>query len=421
MSVNMPPNLSTDMQAQIARAINSNPDVAAARQVKPGPIATEEDSVQRTSNKRAKVRREDPPAKVESDIAQRRAAADKAFEAAAAKFIDQEVEAEDDRADDILRNSRVDKRGALLDDDEEDSDTEEVQVRDSSGKFTGKKTRVIREDVDDDDVEEQSDDGEEESDSDSSDKRMSHEKALRILRLDGFKSKALEKLSPEEVVELASHRASVRSDVDAKLSELAELKKAATTKNEQAPSAQQQKPATGAQTSKFNYADVATLMKNSFDDQTVKGLEAPLTHIVKHLEKQLSEKAEAFAPVMHMVMQMRIENSRAKLERKHPQLADDAVFDRVMNKAGKLDATAYNGDVEAMLSDAASIVLSSKAYSGKTSDAARVARVRAQPTVTSRRNVGSEHRSRHDAFGDAVVAMEQGETDLAKQIVRNSR
>lgn len=410
-------DLPASIQSQITSAMSADPDIAAAKSVSPGLV----------SEPKQKQKKASAPAPVvddSRDTVSRQREAEERFDKIAREAISRADTEESDRTGDLYDQPRQ-KRGAMM----REEESEDVQVRDANGKFTNKKTKqIVTEKVEAPETDEPAESVESEDDSPV----MSHEKALAILRLDGFKSKALEKLSEEEVVELASHRQKVRSGVDQMASELARLKKGSSQAAEtekpqqiqsQAPTAKQQ-PATSAETntddSGFDYKKVSTRLRELYDEKVVAGLEEPISGVAKWTRDYVAQRERQLEPLFNMVAQLQMNYSRQRLERQYPQLQSDEFFSEVLEKVQKMDRTAYGYDIDAILSDATALVVGTKAKN-RTGEAARSARGRAQPTASSRRSTNGDAMSRHDAFGAAAAAFEDGDDDLARDIVRNSR
>jgi len=382
-------DLPSDIRNQVEQRMAADPEIAAAKSVAAGIVPG-------SMKKKAAA-----PTQTDTDIERERKTNEDAFLKIANEKV-AEADKETERLRDAYPKERTPKRGALLD------EPEETEVkRDATGKFVA--------------AEEEEEPEVAESDSDEDDEtparkgKLTHEKALALLRLDGFKSKALEKLSPEDAIELASHREKVRSGVDKMVSELAELKKAAVPASKESPTAS---PATGA--SNFDVKAATKRFRETYGDKEAETVEEPMAILASHIESRIEAEKKAFAPVIPMIGELQRELTRSRLERVSPELADDAVWERVVRKAAKMYPNAVVGsDLVDSLTDATSVVVA-KLRAGKVSDAEREERQKGQPHTGSRR-APPVPLSRHDAFGALAEAIEDGNTEEVERIRRSMK
>ncbi len=403
--------MSKSIDTQVQAALDADPDIAAARAVSPGIVKGAPNGRRATApvggSGRGGVGKQTPVAVSATDQeieAERHAAADR-FTDHARKALERE-EAEGVK-DDQLKSPKTPKRGALLGDDDDPDEQGEEQIRDSDGKFTGKRRTK---------VEDEGDEGGEEG-APAEDDGMTHDKALAILRLEKFTSKALAKLSPEDAIQLARERAPVRAGVEAMAAENARLKKGgspAVTEGDKGTPAQQQ-PATGTGTT-FDFKKVTTRLRELYDEDVVSGLEEPISALAKWTEEFVASKEKQLEPLLATVGRMEIELARLRLGRVYPQLVeDDSFFNEVIEQAKKSNGAAYENNLHGLLEDAHNVVLAAKSK-GKATPAARAARGRAQPTTSTRRSVSDTPISRHDAFGQIAALLEDGHRAEAQEL-----
>lgn len=405
---------------QVMDVMDADPDIAAARSVSPGIVKDAPTGKRSTGPAGARGKgkeRAAPPSVVDQEIERERHAAADRFTEIARKQI--EKEDANELREEQLKPAPVRKRGAMLDEDDEvgaeGEELETEQVRDGSGKFTGKTRTKIKEQQADADEGEEADAGEEQPED-----GMTHEKALAILRLEKFTSKALAKMSPEDAIQLARERAPLRADVDAKLAELARFKKgvpAADAKSDDKGTPKQQQPATGEGTTSFDWKKVSTRLSELYDEDVVRGLEEPITGIAKWTESLIAAKVAELEPLFNTVARLEVQLARHQLGRVYPRLVEDeSFFGDVMEQARKSDREAYGNDLHALLEDAHNVVLARESK-GKPAPAAREARRKAQPTTSTRRAASFDKPvSRHDAFGQIAVLFEEGRGEEAREL-----
>lgn len=415
--------LPSDIAAQIESRLQSDPSVIPA-QVRPGVVpGTEPRKKGKDKGGKIQVAKESPKVPDPTDVAlaREREEREAAFLKVAEGKID-EVERVSDQLSREIGPQRTPRRGLLLDEPEDGEEEEEKPERGQDGKF---KAREDVEESEEDAGEAAEDAPEADEDDDDAEpaaqtgkpSKMTHEKALALLRLDGFKSKALEKLSPEEAIELATHRASVRSGVEKMASELAALKKGgnAATKTAGAPDNATATPATSV--SDFDVKQVTKRFRETYGEKEAETVEEPISALAAYMQKKIDEKAQSFEPIVQAVQSLQVQLIRNRLERVSPELGDDAVWGRVMKQAAKCDPTAYGGDIAAIIQDAQAVVMA-RLKKGAPSDAHRAARLRGQPATSSRRETPLPM-SRHDAFGALAVAIEEGNTEEVERIRRS--
>ena len=418
-------SMPADIQAQVEAKLAGDASIRPAA-VKPGIVPGTEPKKSKPSSVRSESTMPAPvekPGAPGSTMASAQAQDDAFLMVARDKIAAADKQADEFSAD--LTVKKQPRRGLLLDQPEE-TDEERLE-RDEKGRFkpAAPATQAEAEDEDDDEAAVQAPVADDDDDDEvveqpivaAKPEKLTHEKALALLRLDGFKSKALEKLSPEEVMELASHRAKVRSGVEQMASELAAVKKGgnAATKTSPATESGTASPATTA--SSFDVKKVTTRFRETYGDEEALSVEEPLAALAGHFDETLKREKQSLQPLFNMIGEMRVELVRNKLERVSPELADDAVWGPVMRKAQKLNPEAYGGDVSAVLQDASQLVLT-KIRNGVSSDANRSARMRGQPATGSRREAPVPM-SKHDAFGALAVAIENGDTEEVDRIRRS--
>lgn len=389
--------LSGDIQQQIAQKLAADPSILPAA-VKPGIVPGSE----------TKKKKRDA---VDLDIDADRKTREDAFEKVAKQRIE-EADKQSGALSSDLQKRKMPRRGLLLDEPEE-------KERDVSGKFVAAEAEAEPAEV----AEEDSSESEEVDSSESEDEpeeetpsgKMTHEKALALLRLDGFKSKALEKLSPEDAIELASHRSKVRTGVEQMASELATLKKAAA-KTSTATESATASPATSA-SSNFDVKNATKRFRETYGEKEAETLEETASALSRYADERIASAKAEVAPLADAVMRLQVDFARNRLERVTPELADDAVWSRVLRQADKADREAYGGDISALLQDSVSVVMG-KVKKSTVTEADRAARKRGQPATGSRREPQGPM-SRHDAFGAMAVAIEDGDTEEVERLKRS--
>jgi hypothetical protein len=382
--------LSGDIQAQINAKLAGDPDIVPAA-VKPGIVPGSE--VRRKPAKRQ-------PDAVDLDLDAERKQNESRFE----KVAKERIEEADSLSAKLVdsKPAKTPRRGLLMDEPE----------RDESGKFVAAEPEVEEAETPAAEAETETEDVEE---TEQPSGKMTHDKALALLRLDGFKSKALEKLTPEDAIELASHRAKVRTGVEQMASELATLKKAAA-KTPNATESATASPATSA-SSNFDVKNATKRFRETYGEKEAETLEETASALSRYADDRIEAAKASVAPLADAVLRLQVDFARNRLERVAPELADDALWGRVLRQADKADREAYGGDISAMLQDAVAVVMG-KTKKSVVSEADRAARKRGQPATGSRRETPVPM-SRHDAFGALAVAIENGDQEEVDRIRRS--
>lgn len=410
--------LSPDVQAQVNARLKTIVEAGAAQAVAPGVVKDKSVVKDKQAERRRIAEETNPRARLATDDGARQVIRrergsemreDKGKGDAFVEAATKAIEDDDKRSVDTTPRGRSYRRGAMINDKPE---KEEPEVETEAPQSDGAPREI--DEAEQAEVPEITEHGE----PGAPKGEMDREKAFRILRLDGFKTAALEKLSDDEAIELATHRSSVRSGVEEKLRKLAEYEKKATSvpATDKAPDAGTATPATTSRT--FDIKAATTKFRAEYGDElTAMTLEEPLNALLKHVEDLITEKANALEPITRMQMEMQVRHSRDRLVRAYPELEKDEVFKRVRARAQKLDFVAYDGDIDAMLSDAARFELGG---SEKTAvrEAARDARRRAQPPTAARRAETTKNLSRHDLMGLIAEATEDGDQDEVQRLRR---
>jgi hypothetical protein len=272
------------------------------------------------------------------------------------------------------------------------------------------------------------DEASDEAEPEAEDEHLSLDKARKLLRLDGWKTSALDKLSDEEAIELASHRLKVRRGVDAMAAELAGLKKTGTTakpieQNPTSPEGQQVTPATSSPTG-FDSKKAATKFLELYSQGDADALADGLDHTARwsqgYADKAVKTAVDAlkaeFQPYLQALGSLQLNAARTRLAGVYPELADENRFAKVLEKARKFDKTAYE-NVDDLLSDAAAAVLGPKARKMAQQAAARSARSRGQMS-TSTRQMRSSPMTADDRFVAVAEAALHGDLDEAAERAR---
>lgn len=238
-----------------------------------------------------------------------------------------EEEAETDSDPPLKKNTSKSKPRQDDDEDEVDEDDEKSLDDDEDGD---------EEDEDDEDEIEVDDDD------DSSTK---YERALRLLKLKHFTADDLKSLSKKRVIEIAERLRQDEATITKKLEAKAANDKAGD-KAAGRPDAEDRTPAA----SKGLRAH-ATRLASVFDDEaagaiieTLEGaageFESTLTEMREQFQKQVAELAEANTA-------LRLDNFRARLQRRHPDLSEDLDDERNWRRmVKKMSALKGSGDYE---------------------------------------------------------------------------
>lgn len=210
-----------------------------------------------------------------------------------------------------------------------------------------------------------------------------YEKAVAILRLDGWKSKALSKLSQADVLELASSRQKIRAGVQGLVDELATLKKGQAVAGQEKPrEAATAQPATGA--TSFDVKKATTRIREEWDDKTADAIGEAISSVVTWAQGFVAEKEAAIQPLIAEVGRLQMNDARSRLAEVFPQVRKNENWERVRKQALKLNPTAFDNDVHAMLLDAAEAKFGRVKSTGVPKERVLAARARAQADVSSR-------------------------------------
>jgi hypothetical protein len=203
------------------------------------------------------------------------------------------------------------------------------------------------------------------------------ETALRALRRAKTPNSVIRTLSRSDLIAWGREAAEVQARVDQSYTELQELKAKASTPTPQTqatpsrPTAEVEgAPVVDLKAARTKLADVLGL-----DGKDGQVLEEALGAVVAPLQRELAERTERLDALYQAVETMAVRDTRRRLEGQFPELADEAVFGKVIEQAKAMKGPGYTS-IDDLLEDAFRVVHSRT--SPASAQASKVAQAKAQ-------------------------------------------
>jgi hypothetical protein len=228
-------------------------------------------------------------------------------------------------------------------------------------------------------------------------------KVPKALEFDGWTAEDLQGLSQERIDALSKKAEKRQADINKKLSEKSKAEDKQTTASPETAKATSDTAAVAQQSYKDMVKGVSDLLGDDVGDALGKVLEGSMKPLLQRLEAAESALQQSQLSDLNRQYQ----TTRGELEGEFPQLKDDEVNQRVIERMGQLADPEKYDSLEALMRDACRLELYDEVVKAKASESkpnTDTSRKNGHPTAPTRSKVATP-KSREQADDEALDAV----------------